>query len=75
MVKEQYSNWRYILNLGSSLCSEASVFLAWSRASVFNDALCLSDYCLVPVVGDVMGFCSWLFVEGFEEKRGEGRRG
>ena len=49
--------------------------MAWSRASVFNDALCLSDYCLVPVVGDVMGFCSWLFVEGFEEKRGVGRRG
>ncbi len=37
--------------------------LAWSRASVFNDALCLSDYCLVPVVGDEMGFCSCLFVE------------
>ena len=29
----------------------------------------------MPVVGDVMGFCSWLFVEGFEEKRGVGRRG
>lgn len=26
----------------------------------------------MPVVGDVMGFCSWLFVEGFEEKRGVG---
>lgn len=50
-------------------------YLAWSRASVFNDALCLSDYCLVPVVGDVMGFCLWLFVEGFEEKRGVERRG
>ena len=37
--------------------------LTWSRASVFNDALCLSDYCLVPVVGDVMGFCSWVIVE------------
>lgn len=39
----------------------------WSRASVFNDALCLSDYCLVPVVGGVMSICSCLFVEGFGE--------
>ena len=48
--------------------------LAWSRASVFNDALCLSDYCQVPVVGVVMGFCSWLFVEGVEEKRGGAKK-
>lgn len=26
----------------------------------------------MPVVGDVLGFCSWLFVEGVEEKRGVG---
>lgn len=26
----------------------------------------------MPVVGVLMGFCSWLFVEGFEEKRGVG---
>ena len=49
--------------------------LAWSMASVFNVALYLSDYYLVPAVGVLMGFCSWLFVEGFVEKRGVGRRG
>ena len=36
------------------LSSVASSLLAWPRASVFNDALCLSDYWLVPVVGNVV---------------------
>ena len=31
--------------------------LAWSRASVFNDALYLPDYCLEPVVDDVVSPC------------------
>ena len=49
------------------LCSTSSFFFAWSRASVFNDELWLSDYCLVLVVGDVMGFCSWVVIEGVED--------
>ena len=56
------------------MCLEASFLFGWSRASIFSDELCLSGYCLVPVVGDVMSFCSWLFVEGVEEKRGGAKK-